>query len=269
MPPPGDYAQSCVGRERMFEYFSRAHGTPGRLFRLNYAIDMRYGVLHDVARKVRDGEPIDLTMGHVNVIWQGDANAHGAALPGPLHDADHADQRAPARRRVESAGSPTGFGERFGSRREIIGTRGADRAGSTMPSARSRCSGHRAVPLGTMIDWAADWLARGMAEPRQADALSRCAMAPTERASRSAPIELLRPMMPAALGRCLPRRAGTRAADDWRLMLRLGRGFGVRDAAGRWSRRALALPYGRHARLDQHGAGHASRRAARPRHAAG
>ena len=46
---------SCVGRERMFEHFSRAHGTPGRLFRLNYAIDLRYGVLHDIAGKVRDG----------------------------------------------------------------------------------------------------------------------------------------------------------------------------------------------------------------------
>ena len=75
VPPPGDYATSCVGRERMFEYFSAKHGTPGRLFRLNYAIDMRYGVLHDIGRKVRDGETIDLSMGHVNVIWQGDANA--------------------------------------------------------------------------------------------------------------------------------------------------------------------------------------------------
>src|ERR1043166_1111759 len=51
--PPGEYAMSCVGRERMFEHFSQAHGTPGRLFRLNYAIDLRYGVLHDIARKVR------------------------------------------------------------------------------------------------------------------------------------------------------------------------------------------------------------------------
>ncbi len=75
VPPPGQYANSCVAREQMFMYFSRIHGTPGCLIRLSYAIDMRYGVLHDIARKIGAGVPIDLTMGYVNIIWQGDANA--------------------------------------------------------------------------------------------------------------------------------------------------------------------------------------------------
>jgi hypothetical protein len=73
--PVGEYAQSCVGRERMFEHFSLRHGTPGRIVRLNYAIDLRYGVLIDLAQKIVAKAPIDLAMGSVNVIWQGDANA--------------------------------------------------------------------------------------------------------------------------------------------------------------------------------------------------
>lgn len=70
----GEYAQSCLGRERMFEYGSLTHQTPVTLIRLNYAVEMRYGVLVDIACKVRDNTPIDLTMGYFNVIWQRDVN---------------------------------------------------------------------------------------------------------------------------------------------------------------------------------------------------
>jgi nucleoside-diphosphate-sugar epimerase len=73
--PIGEYAQSCLGRERLFEYFSGSVGVPVFIFRLNYAVELRYGVLLDIALKVWHEQEIDLTMGYFNVIWQGDVNA--------------------------------------------------------------------------------------------------------------------------------------------------------------------------------------------------
>lgn len=72
--PIGEYAQSCLGRERMFEYASNTWGTPVCLYRLNYAVDLRYGVLHDIAEKIWHGEAVDNSVRAFNVIWQGDAN---------------------------------------------------------------------------------------------------------------------------------------------------------------------------------------------------
>ena len=72
--PVGEYAQSCLGRERMFQHFSQRFGTGVTLIRLNYANELRYGILVDLTLKILHGDPIDVTMGAVNLIWQGDAN---------------------------------------------------------------------------------------------------------------------------------------------------------------------------------------------------
>lgn len=74
--PPGEYAHSCLGREGVFRYFSKRNGTPVALVRLNYSVEPRYGVLVDIGQKILAGQPVDLGMGHVNLIWQRDACAH-------------------------------------------------------------------------------------------------------------------------------------------------------------------------------------------------
>jgi nucleoside-diphosphate-sugar epimerase len=161
IPPPGDYATSCVGRERMFEYFSARHGTAGRLVRLNYAIDMRYGVLHDVARKVRDGAELDVSMGHVNVIWQGDANAvalrclrYATTPTTPIN--------VTGPETIEVRKLAAEFGKLFGRKPVLVGKE-ALTGWLNNASRMVKEFGSPGVPLAQMIRWTADWLERDMA----------------------------------------------------------------------------------------------------------
>jgi nucleoside-diphosphate-sugar epimerase len=158
--PPGEYAQSCVGRERMFEYFSRKFATPGRLFRLNYAIDMRYGVLHDIATKIVQMKPIDVSLGHVNFIWQGDASAqalrclaHCDTPTSPINVSGHEILR------VRDLAAR--LGALLGRDPVIVGTE-QPTAWLTDTSQAMKLFGPPIVDTEQLIAWTADWVARSM-----------------------------------------------------------------------------------------------------------
>ena len=157
--PVGEYGMSALGRERMFGYFSRSLGIPVSIIRLNYAVDLRYGVLVDIARKVLAGESVDLGMGYFNTIWQGDASAM------TLRAFDHC--AVPPR--VFNVTGPEvlsvwqvceRFAELFGTRPRLTGAEG-DTALISNAAAGIAALGPLRVSTEQLIDWVADWVKRG------------------------------------------------------------------------------------------------------------
>ena len=157
--PVGEYAQSCLGRERVVEFVSREQGLRALIFRLNYAVDLRYGTLVDVARKVHAGEPVDLTVGWFNAIWQGDANSYAlrslelCASPPVLLNVTGA-ERIAVREVAEW------FGRAFERPPVFTNTEGP----VALLSDASRCRqllGEPEVPLAQLKTWVAHWVRTG------------------------------------------------------------------------------------------------------------
>lgn len=157
--PAGEYAQSCLGRERVIEFVSRERRLRALIFRLNYAVDLRYGTLVDIARKVITGDAVDLTMGFFNAIWQGDANSYAlrslelCSSPPEILNVTGAE-------RISVRDTAEWFGSTFGRPPVFVNTEGP----VALLSDASRCRallGDPDVPLPLLRQWVARWVAHG------------------------------------------------------------------------------------------------------------
>ena len=157
--PVGEYAQSCLGRERMFDHFSRQYGTPVTMLRLNYAVELRYGVLVDIGQKVFERCPVDLRMGHANVIWQGDANSvclrSFSLCASPPAVLNLTGPEVVSVRWVAKQ-----FGERFGVE-PVLQNSESENALLSNAARCQRLFGYPRVSVEQMIDWIAEWITIG------------------------------------------------------------------------------------------------------------
>jgi hypothetical protein len=159
LSPVGEYAMSCLGRERIFEHFSRTYQTRMSLIRLNYATELRYGVLLDIANRVFAGEPVLLQMGHVNTIWQADASAmslqslHYASSPPFVINIAGPELMSVRRIAVH-------FGELFNKQVRLEGVESGDGILSNAQKA-FQLFGYPQVSGGQMMSWIAKWIEQG------------------------------------------------------------------------------------------------------------
>jgi nucleoside-diphosphate-sugar epimerase len=157
--PVGEYAASCLGRERVFESFAASHGTPVAIMRLNYAIDLRYGVLADLALRIAAGKLIPLAMGYVNVIWQGDANRIALEML-PLASSPPYVLNVTGPDTLSVRTLATDLGNRLGKIPHFDGTESPDALLSDTTKLRAQLAAP-SMPLDAMLDWVADWVGAG------------------------------------------------------------------------------------------------------------
>lgn len=157
--PVGEYAQSCLGRERVMEYCSRELGTRCVMFRLNYAVDLRYGVLVDIAWKVRQESAIDLSVGYANVIWQGDANSMALRSLELCQTPPRAlNVTGPEKLSVREVAQF--FAVRWGKKAMLSGTEGPRALLSDSTLSRTLL-GQPEVPASLLLEWVAGWVELG------------------------------------------------------------------------------------------------------------
>ena len=157
--PNGEYANSCLGRERIFEFFSHELGTRCLFFRLNYAVDLRYGVLVDIARKVFERHPINLAVAAFNVIWQGDANSY-ALRSLELCDAPPRSLNVTGPETVSTRWAAQFFAARFNCEALFYGDEG-EMALLNNASLCHSLLGYPSVPLGALMEAVAHWIECG------------------------------------------------------------------------------------------------------------
>jgi dTDP-4-dehydrorhamnose reductase len=157
--PAGEYAMSCVGRERIFEHFSRSNKTLMTILRLNYASELRYGVLLDIAQRIDAGHPVSLSMGYLNTIWQADASAMAleslAYATAPPNVINITGPESISVRQIANE-----FGERLGKVVRFEGTESSDALLSNAHKA-FELFGRPDVGVQQMVGWIADWLKKG------------------------------------------------------------------------------------------------------------
>ncbi|MDY0288490.1 MAG: NAD-dependent epimerase/dehydratase family protein [Sphaerochaeta sp.] len=157
--PIGEYPQSCLARERIFEYFSQTHGTKVLIFRLSYAIALEYGVISDIARKVASDQPIDLSNGCFNCIWQGDANEFAIrALLLADNPVEILNVTGPEIAGVRDTALK--LGALLGKSPKFVGESNFDAYLINAGKAIARF-GYPKVSLDTMIEWQAGWILDG------------------------------------------------------------------------------------------------------------